>query len=171
NAFFSGFGKRKTIVLHDTLLNNHSDDEILSVIAHETGHYKKKHIIKMLAFSSATSGIMLYLLFQFLESPHPSTIIGIESKTYHASILVFGILFGPISFIFQTIANKFSRTYEFEADEYAKLTTDGKTLSNALKKFSIEHLSNLTPHKLYVFFHYSHPPTIERIYKLEGTNK
>jgi STE24 endopeptidase len=117
--------------------------------------------------SSISSGIMLYLLFQFVDSTSLAAAVGIKKSAYHGSILAFGILFGPLSFLIATIANIFSRKNEYEADDYAKKTSAGKNLAKALKKFSIEHLSNLTPHKLYVFFHYTHPPTIDRIQRLE----
>ena len=166
NAFFSGFGKRKTIVLHDTLLENHSDEEIVSVIAHEAGHYKRKHTLQMFIVSGISSAIMLYLLFGFIDNQYASGAVGIGTSSFHGSILAFGILFGPVSFVLGTIGNIFSRKNEFEADEFAKNTSSGKDLALALKKFSIEHLSNLMPHKLYVFFYYTHPPVIERIQRM-----
>ena len=168
NAYFSGFGKRKSIVLHDTLLLNHTDEEIIAVLAHEAGHYKMKHTLQMFVVSSISSGIMIYLLFQFVDTESLSSAVGIKIPGFHGSILSFGILFGPVSFLLGTIANVISRKNENEADKFAKSTSSGKSLVSALKKFSVEHLSNLKPHKLNVFFNYTHPPTIERIHRLEN---
>jgi len=166
NAYFSGFGKQKRVTLYDTLLNKLNNNQIISVIAHEIGHYKKNHIIFNLIFSIIQTGIMLYVLSLFISQPIFSEALGITDHSFHIGLITFSILYTPISELFSLILNVFSRKFEYEADEYAKNTFDGKYLSEALKTLSKDSLSNLTPHPKYVWWHYSHPTLFERITRL-----
>ena len=163
NAYFSGFGPKKMIVLFDTLIKDLSEDEIVAVLAHEVGHYKKKHIYKGLVISIFQSAAMLFLLSIALEYPAVSKSIGAVEPSFYMGIIAFGLLYSPISFLIGISTNKFSRSNEFEADEFAREYGFGEHLINSLKKLSVNNLSNLTPHKLYVFFHYSHPTLLQRI--------
>ena len=166
NAYFSGFGKQKRVTLYDTLLNKLTHSQIVAVIAHEIGHYKKNHIIFNLLFSFIQTGIMLYVLSLFVYQPVFSEALGISNHSFHIGLIVFSILYTPISEIFSLIFNLFSRKFEYQADEYAKKTFDGKYLIEALKTLSKDSLSNLTPHPKYVWWHYSHPTLFERITRL-----
>lgn len=168
NAYFSGIGARKSIVLYDTLIEQQSEDELVAVIAHEVGHYKKKHILKNFIISFAQMALMFYLLGLAFNEPIFSKILGADTSAFAVSLIGFFLLFQPISFIIGILMSMLSRKYEFEADHYAKTTFSGHHLSLALKKLSTANLSNLTPHPLYVFFHYSHPPVIERLKALEN---
>ena len=166
NAYFSGFGKQKRVTLYDTLINKLTNSQIVAVIAHEIGHYKKNHIIFNLLFSFLQTGIMLYILSLFVYQPVFSEALGISNHSFHIGLIVFSILYTPISEIFSLIFNLFSRKFEYQADEYAKKTFDGKYLIEALKTLSKDSLSNLTPHPKYVWWHYSHPTLFERITRL-----
>lgn len=168
NAYFSGIGARKSIVLYDTLIEQQSEDELVAVIAHEVGHYKKKHILKNFIISFAQMALMFYLLGLAFNEPIFSKILGANTSAFAVSLIGFFLLFQPISFVISILMSIISRKYEFEADHYAKTTFSGHHLSLALKKLSTANLSNLTPHPLYVFFHYSHPPVIERLKALEN---
>jgi len=166
NAYFSGFGKQKRVTLFDTLINKLTNSQIVAVIAHEIGHYKKNHIIFNLLFSFIQTGIMLYILSLFVYQPVFSEALGISNHSFHIGLIAFSILYTPISEIFSLIFNLFSRKFEYQADEYAKKTFDGKYLIEALKTLSKDSLSNLTPHPKYVWWHYSHPTLFERITRL-----
>jgi len=168
NAFFSGLGKRKKIVLFDTLINNHSKEELVAVLAHEAGHYKKKHIVSGYVVSLLQSGIMLFILSLMIFNPVFSEALGGTQNAIHLNLLAFGILFSPISHITGVFMNMLSRKNEYEADHFAKTTYDGTALEQALKKLSTDNLSNLTPHPAYVFFHYSHPPLLKRLAALRS---
>ena len=163
NAFFSGLGKRKKVVLFDTLIEKHTVPELTAVFAHEVGHYKKKHIILGTFISIVTTGLMLYLLSLMIYDSEVSWAMGGEISSLHLNILAFGILYTPVSRILGLAGNALSRKNEYEADEYAVKTYDGKPLIEGLKKLSSDHLSNLTPHPAYVFVHYSHPPLLQRV--------
>ena len=163
NAYFSGIGPRKSIVLYDTLIENHSVEELVSVIAHEVGHYKKKHVQKNLVLSIIQTGILLYILGWTVDSPVLSQTLGAEQSSFHLGLLAFSLIFSPISFLIGILMNMYSRKNEFEADAYARETYNGEKLKEALKKLSVDNLSNLRPHPTYVFFHYSHPPLLERL--------
>jgi STE24 endopeptidase len=167
NAFFSGLGKKKKIVLYDTLINNHSTEELVAVLAHEVGHFKKKHIVQSLIISVLQTGLILFVLSQFVFSSQLSLALGGTVPAIHLNLLAFGILFSPISHILGLAMNVLSRKNEFEADHFAKTTYEGKPLVEALKKLSVNNLSNLLPHPWYVFFHYSHPPLLQRLEALE----
>jgi STE24 endopeptidase len=167
NAFFSGLGKRKKIVLYDTLINNHTTEELIAILAHEAGHYKKNHIIWGMMYSILQTGIILYVLSFFVFNEQLSVALGAEELSLHINLLAFGILYSPISAITGLIMNIYSRKNEFEADAYAKQNNKPEALIQALKKLSVDNLSNLYPHPLYVFIHYSHPPLLERIKALQ----
>lgn len=167
NAFFSGFGKRKKVVLYDTLIDQHTPDELVAVLAHEIGHYKKKHIIWGMLASVFQVGILLFILAQFIHSENMSLALGGNQMAIHLNIIGFTILFSPISSILGIGMNILSRKNEFEADAYAKETYDGKPLAEALKTLSVNTLSNINPHPVYVFLNYSHPPLLQRLEKLE----
>jgi STE24 endopeptidase len=163
NAFFSGLGKKKKVVLFDTLIEKHTTEELTAVFAHEVGHYKKKHIITMTIFSILQTGLMLFLLSRMIFNSEVSYALGGDMTAIHLNMLAFGLLYTPISHILGIIGNLLSRKHEYEADRYARENSDGKSLVSALKKMSSDHLSNLTPHPAYVFVHYSHPPLLQRV--------
>lgn len=167
NAFFSGIGKKKKIVLYDTLIEKHTQQELVAVLAHEVGHFKKKHIIWSYLLSIVQVFFVLYILSLMIFNENLSLALGGQQQAIHLNLIAFGILFSPISGITGLLMSLLSRKNEFEADAYARETYDGKALSNALKKLSVDTLSNLYPHPLYVFFHYSHPPLLQRLKALE----
>lgn len=169
NAFFSGIGKKKKIVLYDTLIEKHDTDELLAVLAHEVGHYKKKHIISGIILSIIQTGAILYIMSRMIFSPDLSLALGGAQTAIHLNLIAFGILFSPISMFIGIFMNVVSRKNEFEADEFASKTFNGKALQEALKKLSVNNLSNLTPHAAYVFFHYSHPPLLKRLRALKAS--
>ena len=168
NAYFSGFGKEKRVTLYDTLINDLEEDEIVAVLAHEVGHYKKKHIVFNLFASMVTMGLTLFLLSLFVNNPEVSTAIGVSIPSFHAALIGFGILYSPISELTGLFMNFLSRKFEYQADDYAKNTFAALPLISSLKKLSKNSLSNLTPHSAYVFMHYSHPPLIARIKNLKA---
>ena len=168
NAYFSGFGSQKRITLFDTLINDLETDEIVAVLAHEVGHYKKKHIIFNLVSSILLTGITLYILSLFVNSPILSESLGVKIPSFHIGLIAFGILYSPISEITSLFMNFMSRKFEYQADDYAKNTFKAKPLITSLKKLSKNSLSNLTPHPAYVFMHYSHPTLLERVKNLES---
>ena len=168
NAYFSGFGREKRITLFDTLINDLDEEEIVAVLAHEVGHYKKKHIIFNLVVSLLLTGFTLYILSLFINTPEISLAIGVSQSSFHAGLVGFVLLYSPISEITGLAMNYLSRKFEFQADDYAKMTFAAAPLITSLKKLSKNSLSNLTPHPAYVFVHYSHPPLVERIRNLKA---
>ncbi|MGJ8745909.1 M48 family metallopeptidase [Polaribacter sp.] len=168
NAYFSGFGSQKRITLYDTLINDLETDEIVAVLAHEVGHYKKKHIIFNLIASLLLTGLTLFILSLFINSPALSEALGVSIPSFHIGLIAFGILYSPISEITGLFMNYMSRKFEYQADNFAKETFEGKALITSLKKLSKNSLSNLTPHPAYVFAHYSHPTLLERIKNLKS---
>ncbi len=170
NAYFSGLGSKKRIVLYDTLIKNHTTEELVGVLAHEIGHYKKKHTQKGIVISLLQSGLMLFLLSFFLSNPILSQALGVSIKSFHIGILAFGMLYSPLSTILSIAMNILSRKHEYEADHFAAVNYQPEALITALKKLSVDNLSNLRPHPAYVFFHYSHPPLLKRIEALSKTN-
>lgn len=168
NAFFSGIGKKKKIVLYDTLIQNHTTEELVAVLAHEVGHFKKKHIIWSFALSILQIVFTLWVLSLMVFNENLSLALGGSQLAIHLNLLAFTILFAPISGLTGLFMNVYSRKNEFEADAYARETYDGSILANALKKLSVDNLSNLYPHPWYVFFHYSHPPLLKRLEAIEG---
>jgi STE24 endopeptidase len=167
NAYFSGFGSQKRITLFDTLINDLETDEIVAVLAHEVGHYKRKHIVFNLASSTLLTGFTLFILSLFINSSILSEALGVSKPSFHIGLIAFGILYSPISEITGLIMNYVSRVFEYQADNFGKETFAAKPLITSLKKLSKNSLSNLTPHKAYVFMHYSHPTLLERIDNLE----
>lgn len=168
NAFFTGFGRNKRIALFDTLIQNHSKDEIVAVLAHEIGHYKKKHILKGMVISILHIGVLFYLLSVFIHNSELYSAFYMDRTPVYAGLIFFGMLYSPVEMILSIVMNIFSRKNEFEADEYASKTIENKNdMINALKKLSKDNLSNLTPHPFYVFVNYSHPPVLERIKAIE----
>jgi STE24 endopeptidase len=167
NAYFSGFGKEKRITLFDTLVKDLEEEEIVAVLAHEVGHYKKNHIIVNLLASVLTTGFTLWLLSLFVGSPALSQALGVEEPSFHIGLIAFGILYSPISEITGLLMNYLSRKFEYQADNYAKNTYGAAPLISSLKKLTKNSLSNLTPHKAYVFMHYSHPTLLQRFRNLK----
>ncbi|MFC5195523.1 M48 family metallopeptidase [Bizionia hallyeonensis] len=168
NAYFSGFGSEKRVTLYDTLINDLDDEEIVAVLAHEVGHYKKKHIIFNLVTSILLTGLTLYILSIFISNPLLSNALGVQIFSFHVGLIAFGLLYSPISEITGLIMNWFSRKFEYQADNYAKNTYAADPLITSLKKLSKNNLSNLTPHKAYVFMHYSHPTLLQRMKNLKS---
>lgn len=167
NAYFSGFGKEKRITLFDTLVKDLEEEEIVAVLAHEVGHYKKNHIIVNLAASILTTGFTLWLLSLFVGSPALSQALGVAEPSFHIGLIAFGILYSPISEITGLLMNYLSRKFEYQADNYAKETYGAAPLISSLKKLTKNSLSNLTPHKAYVFMHFSHPTLLQRFRNLK----
>lgn len=167
NAYFSGFGSKKRIVLYDTLIREMPDEEIVAVLAHEVGHYKKKHVVRSLISSIFLTGLMLFLFSLVVESPLLSRAMGVETPSFHMGLIVFGILYSPLSLIIGLVTYYVSRKNEFEADKFVYDNYEPGKLAAALKKLAVKNLSNMLPHPAYVFFHYSHPPLLARLAKLE----
>jgi len=167
NAYFSGFGSQKRITLYDTLINDLNNDEIVAVLAHEVGHYKKKHIIFNLTASVIITGITLFILSLLINTPLFSLALGVSTPSFHMGLISFGILYSPMSELTGMFMNYMSRKFEYQADNYAKKTYAGEPLISSLKKLSKNNLSNLTPHSLYVFIHHSHPTLTSRIKNLK----
>lgn len=167
NAYFSGFGKQKRITLYDTLINDLETDEIVAVLAHEVGHYKKKHIIYNLLASILLTGFTFYILSLLVGNLTLSLALGVETASFHIGLIAFGVLYSPISEITSLFINALSRKFEYQADDYAKENFDADALISSLKKLSKNSLSNLTPHPLYVKIHYSHPTLLQRFLNLK----
>jgi len=163
NAFFSGLGSKKRIVLYDTLANEYSKEEITAVLAHEIGHYKKKHTLTSIIVSILQVGLMLFVLSLVINRPEFSIALGVNEQSFHISLLVFSLLYTPLSMFIGITMNVISRKNEYEADNYAKTTYKAEPLVSSLKKLSVDSLSNLTPHPYYVFVNYSHPTLLQRI--------
>lgn len=163
NAYFSGLGSKKRIVLYDTLINDLTTDEIVAVLAHEIGHYKKKHTLTGILTGIVQTGITLYIFSLMVRNPALSHALGAEKPAFQLGLIAFGILYSPISLVIGLGMNIFSRKNEYAADLYAKEHYRAEPLITALKKLTSKNLSNLTPHPAFVFFHYSHPPLLERV--------
>ena len=169
NAFFTGFGRFRRIVFFDTLLSKLKTGEIVAVLAHEMGHYKHKHIFKMMAASILQMGIMFFILSLFLGNEQLFSAFGMEHISVYGSLIFFGFLYSPVSTLLSVFFNLFSRKHEYEADAWAVTTTErGGELISGLKKLSLHNLSNLTPHPFNVFLNYSHPPVLQRIRAIEN---
>jgi len=166
NAYFSGLGKKKRIVLYDTLISELKTEEIVAVLAHEIGHYKKHHIYLGLFFSLISTAVMLYLFSLVSSYPAFANVLGSDVPSFQLAIISFGILYSPLSVLIGLGMNYSSRKHEYQADRFAAEKYKGEYLASALKKLSINNLSNLTPHPAYVFFHYSHPTLLQRLKKL-----
>lgn len=167
NAYFSGFGKKRKIVLFDTLIEKHTVEELVAILAHEIAHYKKKHVLTGMLLSLLQTGIMLTLLYLFLQLPNFQFALGVEKTSLHIGLLVFALLFTPFSIITNFVTSYISRKNEYSADEFAAKNYSALHLQNALKKLSSDNLSHLNPHPFYVKVYYSHPPVIERLKALD----
>ena len=163
NAYFTGLGAKKRIVLYDTLIKDMTTDEIVAVLAHEIGHNKKKHVIQGLLIGLVQTGIVLFVFGLLIGNPKLSSALGVDEPNFHIGLVAFGVLYSPISFFTGIFMNILSRKNEYEADRFAAENFKPEALASALKKLSVNNLSNLTPHKLYVFFHYSHPTLLQRL--------
>lgn len=167
NAYFTGFGKNRRIALYDTLIDNHSKEELVAILAHEVGHAKCKHIHKQLLIGILSTGFMFWVLSFFIQQPglyQAFALPGTLPLPIYAGLIFFSFLYTPISTLLSILSSVLSRKFEFEADAYAVKTTDGAgALISGLKKLSVDNLSNLTPHPWLVFLEYSHPPVLQRI--------
>lgn len=163
NAYFTGFGAKKRIVLFDTLINDLDKDEIVAVLAHEIGHYKKKHTLQGMFISICYTGIMLFLLSLLLDNKDIAVALGGQSASFHLGLIAFSIFFTPVSFVINVFSSIHSRKNEYQADGYAAGFGLTDSLISGLKKLSVKSLSNLNPDWLYVFFNYSHPTLLQRI--------
>ncbi|MBL7968779.1 MAG: M48 family metallopeptidase [Prolixibacteraceae bacterium] len=168
NAYFTGFGAKKRIVLYDTLIADLTTNELVAVLAHEIGHYKKHHVLWSLLIGILQTGLVLFIFSLFVGSPELSGALGVETPSFHIGLIAFGILYSPISMITGLAMNIFSRKNEYEADAFAAQYWDKEELASALKKLSVNNLSNLMPHPVYVFFHYSHPTLLQRLKALNS---
>jgi len=169
NAFFTGFGRFRRIVLFDTLISKHTTEELVSILAHEMGHYKKRHILKAIIISILSTGLMFYILSIFMNNPGLFQAFQMEHVSIYASLFFFGFLYAPIEMILSIFGNMLSRRHEYEADAWAVRTyRRPQSMIAALKKLSVDNLSNLTPHPLKVFLSYSHPPVLARIRAIQG---
>ena len=168
NAYFTGLGSHKRIVLYDTLISQLTPDEIVAVLAHEIGHYKKKHTLRQLFVSMASNLLMFYILGIAISSPELSEAMGGTVPAFHLGLVAMGILYTPISTAIGIFTNILSRRFEYQADDFAKRNGMATELISALKKLSSESLSNLQPHKALVFVHFSHPTLLQRIVKLNA---
>jgi STE24 endopeptidase len=167
NAYFSGFGSEKRVTLFDTLIKDLNEEEIVAVLAHEVGHYKRNHIIINLFAAIITTGFTLWLLSLFIGNPLLSKALHVPQPSFHIGLIAFGVLYSPISSITGLVMNYLSRKFEYQADNYAKSTYAATPLVSGLKKLSKNSLSNLTPHPIYVFVHYSHPTLLQRFRNLK----
>ena len=163
NAFFAGFGRLRRLVLLDTLLAKHTVPELVAVTAHELGHCRQGHVIKSVLLSLAAAGLELFLLSFFIRSQALAQAFGLAEVRVYAGLIFFGLLFAPISLVLSIGSHALSRRWEFAADAFARRTADGEALAAALKKLSVDNLSNLTPHPLKVLLDYGHPPILERL--------
>lgn len=171
NAYFTGLGPKKRIVLFDTLIRELEEDEIVAVLAHEVGHYKKKHTVTGLILSTLQTGLTLFLFSLFVGEDSFAVALGGEQASFHLGLIAFGVLYSPISMLLGIGNGLFSRSNEYQADRFASEHHEGEKLISALKKLSKSTLSNLTPHPAYVFFHYSHPTLLQRIRALRREMK
>lgn len=167
NAFFSGLGPRKTIALYDTLIEKHTNEELVAILAHEVGHFKKKHILVSMVISMVQMGLFIFLFEQFIKIPELSMALGGAGASFHLGMIAFGFLLGPINLVLGVLMSALSRRNEFEADRFARDTYKAAPLIEGLKKLSVDNLSNLYPHPFYVFIHYSHPPLLKRVAALK----
>ncbi len=167
NAYFAGFGKKKRIVLYDTLIKQLTTDEIVAVLAHEIGHYKHRHTLKNIALTLTINLLLFAILGFVLHSDALAQALGCPKASFHINMLVFSILYTPINLLFDLIDNVISRRHEYQADAFVKENGYGESLISALKKITAQAMSNLTPHPAYVFVHYSHPTLLQRINAIE----
>jgi len=170
NAYFTGFGKNRRIVLFDTLIKEHNVNELVAILAHEMGHFKRKHIMKRIAAGILQMGFIFFLLSIFISHKGLFDAFFMDQHSIYAGLIFFGMLYSPIDLFISMIMQAMSRNDEYEADRFAVNTTpDKEAMVNALKKLSVHNLSNLFPHPFYVFLNYSHPPVLERIKAIRST--
>jgi len=167
NAYFTGLGPKKRIVLYDTLIDDHTTEELVAILAHEIGHYKKKHTLSGTILGIIQTGILLYILQLFIGNPLLSQALGASEGSFHMGLLAFGMLYSPISMVLGILMNMLSRKNEYAADRFAATEYDGNSLKEALKKLSVKNLSNLRPHPAVVFVHYSHPTLLQRLKRID----
>jgi STE24 endopeptidase len=167
NAFFTGFGRNKRIVLFDTLVESYDTEELLAILAHEMGHYKLHHIRKMMAIGTLQMGFMFFILSLFISQQGLFEAFLVTTPSVHAGLVFFSLLFTPLDTLLSLFGNHLSREHEYAADQFAARSLDAAALSTALKKLSVQNLSNLTPHPFFVFLHYSHPPILQRLKAIE----
>lgn len=163
NAFFTGFGRNKRIVLFDTLVESYDTKELLAILAHEMGHYKLRHIHKMMAIGVLQMGLMFFVLSRFISAPGLFEAFLVTTPSVHAGLVFFSLLFTPLDTLLGLYGNHISRAHEYAADQFATRSLEAAPLATALKKLSVQNLSNLTPHPFFVFLHYSHPPILKRL--------
>ena len=168
NAYFTGFGKRKRIVLYDTLINELNTEEIVAVLAHEIGHYKKRHVIYRMAISLSSMGFLLWALTLFLGNPEIALALGGTTPSLHLTVVGFSLLYLPFSEILSFASNYVSRKHEYSADNFTAVYEMGDALVSALKKISSKSLSNLTPHPFVVFWCHSHPTLLQRMFNIQN---
>jgi STE24 endopeptidase len=171
NAYFTGLGGKKRIVLYDTLIAQMTTDEIVAVLAHETGHYKHRHTMKNYLIALPSNLLLFFLMGLFLKSDAVAQAMGGTAASFHLNVLAFAVLYTPVSLLLNICSNVLSRKFEYQADNYAASFGYGEALVGGLKKLSSTSLSNLTPHPLYVFFHYSHPTLYRRTLNLQKQKK
>jgi STE24 endopeptidase len=172
NAFFTGFGRNRRIVLFDTLIEKHSVRELLAVLAHEMGHYKKRHIFKMLLAGICQMGVMFFVLSLFISRQELFDAFFVEEVSIYCGLIFFAMLYAPLDFFMGIFMQAISRKHEYEADSFAAKTTgDPVSMQDALKKLSMDNLANLLPHPFYVMLHYSHPPVLDRIAAIERAGR
>ncbi len=171
NAYFTGLGTKKRIVLYDTLIKDLNSEELLAVLAHEIGHNKKKHVVQSLLIGLVQTGVVLFIFGLLIDNPNLSKALGVDEPNFHIGLVAFGVLYAPVSFFLGIFMNILSRKNEYQADRFAAENHNPEALASALKKLSINNLSNLRPHKTYVFFHYSHPTLLQRLAFLKQFEK
>ena len=172
NAFFTGFGKNKRIALYDTLVEKHTVPEMVAILAHEIGHYKKKHIIIGMIINILHMGVMFYLISIFINNKGLFQAFYMEHTSIYAGFIFFGMLYAPIELILSIFMNIHARSIEYQADRFASETTKNpESMISALKTLSVQNLINLRPHPFYVFLSYSHPPVLERIEAIRSVEK
>jgi STE24 endopeptidase len=172
NAFFTGFGRNKRIALFDTLVEKHSIPELVAVLAHEIGHYKKKHVWQGMIIGTLHTGVIFFLLSLFISSPGLYQAFFMEQSSIYTGLLFFGLLYIPLELLLSILLQMVSRKNEYTADRFAAATIDEpRSLIAALKKLSADNLSNLTPHPFYVFLNYSHPTLLQRVQAIEQQTK
>lgn len=171
NAYFTGLGAKKRIVLYDTLIEEMTTEEIVAVLAHEIGHYRKRHVVQGLVLGLLQTGLLLFLFSVFVESPEVSRALGVEEPNFHIGLVAFTLLYSPVSMATGILLNMLSRRNEYQADAFAAEHYGPVPLASALKKLSVKNLSNLTPHPAYVFFNYSHPPLLQRLEQIKKFEK
>lgn len=171
NAYFTGLGPKKRIVLYDTLMKQLTEEEIVAVLAHEVGHYKKKHTFQFMLASVVQIGVMLWLFSLLVNEPALSQALGGDQAYFQLGLVAFAILYTPVSLVLGLLMNAWSRKNEYEADAFAAQHSEGTALISGLKKISVKSLSNLTPHPLYEWVYYSHPSLLKRIKAIAETGK